>query len=127
MNRAERRMQARMNRLSQGELRKQVAEEAARKCMKDLEGIVQQEKQKMANETDAWINHWGNVFYAAMILSLHREFGFGGSRCTRAIEAADKLVADYCDNKITVQDFKDAIKAETGLVVDDWDGGKWEK
>lgn len=127
MNRAERRQQARMKRLTQSEMKKEVAAIAAKKAMKDLNGLVIQEREKTAEETDAWINHWGNVFYATMILSLHRQFRFGAERCSKAIEGADKIVEQYCDGKITVQDLKDMIRDETGLVVDDWDGSRWER
>nr|DAP73905.1 MAG TPA: hypothetical protein [Caudoviricetes sp.] len=116
-----------MKRLTQSEMKKEVAAIAAKKAMKDLNGLVIQERKKTAEETDAWINHWGNVFYAAMILSLHRQFRFGAERCSKAIEGADKIVEQYCDGKITVQDLKNMIRDETGLVVDDWDGSRWEQ
>lgn len=71
------------------------------------ESKLEAEKARYADTQSNWL-------YASFALALHREYGWGAVRISRALRAVDKVAGEICD--IYIDDIWDYVSEETGLM-----------
>ena len=103
MGRAERRRAERVNRIE------------------ERKGKILMSKQDLGKMQDSIRQDISNFNVEAILtclaLALHRKFKFGPKRIMRVLNYIDELMGGVVDDIYTVDDYKQQLKEETGVVI----------
>lgn len=103
MGRAERRRTERANRIE------------------ERKGKILMSKQDLGKMQDSIRQDISNFNVEAILtclaLALHRKFKFGPKRIMRVLNYIDELMGGIVDDTYTVDDYKQQLKEETGVVI----------
>ena len=103
MGRAERRRAERANRIE------------------ERKGKILMSKQDLGKMQDSIRQDISNfnveVILTCLALALHRKFKFGSKRIMRVLNYIDELMGGIVDDIYTVDDYKQQLKEETGVVI----------
>lgn len=103
MGRAERRRAERANRIE------------------ERKGKILMSKQDLGKMQDSIRQDISNFNVEAILtclaLALHRKFKFGPKRIMRVLNCIDELMGGIVDDIYTVDDYKQQLKEETGVVI----------
>ena len=103
MGRAERRRAERANRIE------------------ERKGKILMSKQDLGKMQDSIRQDISNFNVEAILtclaLALHRKFKFGPKRIMRVLNYIDELMGGVVDDMYTVDDYKQQLKEETGVVI----------
>ena len=110
MNRAQRRLKARLERVSAEDAKRQLVHEAAEKAVKKL----QRTEDDFRKEEDMRTI----TIYACSVLAVRRAFGFGQARCVKYLQAIDEIAGELSSGALTYDELCKTIEDEIGVIID---------
>lgn len=110
MNRAQRRLKARLEHVNAEDAKRQLVHEAAEKAIKKLQRTEDEFRKEEDMRTIA--------IYACSILAVRRAFGFGQSRCVKYIQTIDEIAGELSSGKMTYDELCKTIEDEIGIIID---------
>ena len=102
-----------------GRAERRRAERASR--IEERKGKILMSKQDLGKMQDSIRQDISNFNVEAILtclaLALHRKFKFGPKRIMRVLNYIDELMGGVVDDIYTIDDYKQQLKEETGVVI----------